>query len=181
MLIINAKSTCFPFSKPRQNLAPWGVRFRLMRAPGTRPIDRLHPGCRHPHPSRVMRRMVGDSDRGKMVNGGVGKPLFGARGSPFNACGGWLEAAGELRGMNRKPCARTSTGARSSSTADPTGPGQIQPKPPRKEKIGLSRPRIYSARCLLTFQIRYLTVAFQCACHPYGRLENHRQPLTNLF
>lgn len=57
---------------------------------------------------------------------------------------------------------------------------QMPLKPPRREPIGLSRPRIYSAQCLLTFQIRYFTVPFQCACHPCGRHGNHRQLLTNL-
>ncbi|MDD9875627.1 MAG: hypothetical protein OXU22_08870 [Gammaproteobacteria bacterium] len=33
----------------------------------------------------------------------------------------------------------------------------------------------------MTFKIRYFIVRSQCACHPYGRLENHRQLLTNLF
>lgn len=129
-------------------------------------------------PAGLCRRMVRHSGQGEMVSGEVGEFRFGARRPPQRLRG--LVGNRRMRGMNRKPCARTSTGARSGSTADPTGPVKSRSNRPGRNRLGYPDPVIYSAQCLLTFQIRYFTVPFQCAYHPYGRLENHRQLLTNL-
>lgn len=86
----------------------------------------------------LCRRMVRHSGQGDMVSGEVGESRFGARRPPQRLRGS--VGSRRVRGVNRKPCARTSAGARSGSTADPAGPVKSRSNRPGRNRLGHPDP-----------------------------------------